>query len=277
MAYDRLATLVLLIALRQTASMRDALMEQAQKLVDAAWDAIEEGDTVLASASAHEALSLNPAALDAWVVLAHLTETPSVRIALLREAVAQGKRSLAAQLKAYRQTSFWLTMSTRPYMRAVHSLAVELWDRDIGGDRTQAVENVRHLLRINPNDNQGARFLAFTWLPLTGGWDELTRLLRRYRDEIRTETRYSLALDAFRRKDAAADTTLAAALETNPHVPAFLLARRAPFPLKPETVTYQSEAEAQTYAAVAFPVWRLVPGATNWLHDVLRGKPLSKS
>ena len=67
--------------------MRDALMEQAEKLVDAAWDAIEEDDTVLASASAHEALSLNPAALDAWVVLAHLTETPSVRIALLRAFV----------------------------------------------------------------------------------------------------------------------------------------------------------------------------------------------
>jgi hypothetical protein len=271
-----LAALVLQLAFRQTEAMRDALMEQAEKLVDAAWDAIEEDDTALASASAHEALSLSPEALDAWVILASLTATPSVRIALLREAVAQGKRLLAAQLKAYRQTSFWLATGTRPYMRAVHSLAVELWDRDIGDDRAHAVEFVRHLLRINPNDNQGVRFLAYGWIPLTGSWDELTRLLRRYRNETRTETRYSLALDAFRRKDAAAGTALAAALETNPHVPAFLLARRAPFLLKPETVTYGSQAEAQTYAALAFPVWRLVPGATKWLNDVLRCKPLSK-
>ena len=271
-----LLTLALLAAFSQAAQMRDILIEEAEKLVDTAWDAIEVDDKALARANALHALSLSPAALDAWVILAHLTETPSVRIALLREAVGQGKQILAEALKAYRQTEFWFEIGTRPYMRAVHYLAVELWDRNLGHDRTEAVNNVRHLLKINPNDNQGVRFLAYNWLPLTGSWDELTRLLRRYRDEMRIETRYTLALDSFRRQAAPADTALPDAFEINPPVPAFLLARRAPFRPDGETVIYRSEAEAQAYAALAFSAWRLVPGATDWLSYALRGKRTPK-
>lgn len=162
-------------------------------------------------------------------------------------------------------------------MRAVHSLAAELWERTLGEDRAEAIAHAQHLLKLNPNDNQGIRFLVYNWFALAGMWDNLTRLLRRYRDDARTETRYSLALDGFRRHHEGAQTALVEALEINSHVPVFLLGRRAPFSPMTDAVAYRSEAEAQAYAAHAFAVWHSVPGAIEWLATSIRRMPASGS
>ena len=52
--------------------------------------------------------------------------------------------------------SFWLDVDSRPYMRGLHGKGLCLWR--LG--RTHEADQVFALmLRLNPNDNQGVRFL----------------------------------------------------------------------------------------------------------------------
>lgn len=241
--------------------------DEGDALVDEGWEALDTGLNEIAADKARKALEISPLSVDAFVVLAHAERAAPVRIALLREGVRAGETVLADLLKAWRQTDFWLDLDTRPYMRVVHFLAIELWARDLGDDRDEAARLVAHLLKLNPNDNQGARMLAYGWYPLLGKWDALTSLLRRYRKEQRTETAFALALDARRRSDPRATDLLTAAMAINTHVSGLLLARRAAKPYEGESVAYASREEAQAYAEHGHEVWRLVPGAIDWLRQ----------
>jgi len=244
---------------------------KADALVDEGWEALDTGLNELAADKGRKALELSPWSVDAFVVLAHAERAAPVRIALLREGVRAGETVLADQLKAWRQNDYWLDLDTRPYMRAVHFLATELWARGIGGDRDEAARLVAKLLKLNPNDNQGVRMLAYGWYPLLGKWDALTSVLRRYRKEQRTETAFALALDAWRNSDPKATDLLAAAIAINAHVAGLLLARRAPKPYEGESVVFASREEAQAYVEQGHGVWRLVPGAIDWLRQTSKG------
>lgn len=245
--------------------------DEADALIDEGWEALDSVLNEIAADKARKALELVPLLVDAFVVLAHAERVAPVRIAFLREGVRAGEAILADQLKAWRQNDFWLDLDTRPYMRAVHFLATELWARSVGDDRDEAARLVAHLLKLNPNDNQGVRMLAYGWYPLLGRWDALTSLLRRYRKERRTETAFALALDARRRSDPRATELLGAAIAINAHVARLLLARRAPKPLEADSVAYASLEEAQAYALHGHEVWRLIPGAIDWLRQTSGG------
>lgn len=81
------------------------------------------------------------------------------------------------------------------------------------------------MLCLNPGDNQGLRYILAGWL-LTGGDDRaLEDLLAAYPDEDSASWAYTRALAAFRRHGAgpAADQALQRALQSNPHVPLYLL------------------------------------------------------
>lgn len=164
------------------------------ELIDEAWDALDANNPVLATANARSALARDPLAVDAFVILALVEDVQAIRVAYLREGVNAGETALRDTLKDWRRADFWLDLETRPYMRAVHNLALELWSRGAEGDRDAAADLIGHLLQINPNDNQGARMLAYARYPALGRWGALAKLLRRYRKEVRTETLYTLAV-----------------------------------------------------------------------------------
>lgn len=80
-------------------------------------------------------LALNPDAVDAYVALALTAETLAEQIALLREGMRIGAKRWAPEIKRPPKSFFWLDLETWPYMRAVHNLALALWQR---GDRAEA-------------------------------------------------------------------------------------------------------------------------------------------
>ena len=232
--------------------------EAVEDLIDEAW---ETNSPARRAAFARQALARDPDAIDAYVALALCVETTAERIALLREAVRIGERVWALELKRPRQSHFWSDIDTRPFMRAMHNLALALWNR---GARDEAAAFADRLLRLNPNDNQGIRFLALAWHPVLGNWEKVEKILKRYDGDIRTEYLYARCLDAFRRgEDPKAQ--LAEAIETNPHVPALLLNRRNGPEWSGDSVAFGSEEEAAAYAAYNRPAWEAVPHALDWL------------
>jgi hypothetical protein len=84
------------------------------------------------------------------------------------------------------------------------------------------------MLRLNPNDNQGVRYVVLNWLQQLGRNGDADGLLRRYKDDCGTEWAWSAALAAFRQNGdrAAARKALTRAIEASPHVAAFLLGQK---------------------------------------------------
>lgn len=75
---------------------------------------------------------------------------------------------------------FWGLIETRPYMRARFGLAMALWSC---GQGEEAAAHGAELLRLNPDDNQGVRYLLLTWLVALGRDDDAGALMKTYKHE----------------------------------------------------------------------------------------------
>ena len=126
----------------------------------------------MAEAYYRAALMVDPGHADAWV---HVGNT-RLDEGLLDEALENYLTAEAAALErtigdpATYEGPFWLDLDSRPYMRALHGKGLALWRL---GRRDEAAAAFRQQLELNPNDNQGVRFM----LPdLEAGlsWEEST-------------------------------------------------------------------------------------------------------
>lgn len=111
-----------------------------------------------AEAYYRQALQMDPGHADAWVHIGNIRFDEGK----LDEALAHYKRGQAAAEArvigdpARYAPPFWLDVDSRPFMRALHGRGLCLW-------RLGRVEEARQvfawMLDLNPNDNQGVRFL----------------------------------------------------------------------------------------------------------------------
>src|SRR5262249_38122431 len=140
------------------------------------------------------------------------------------KGVHAGERALGA---AFEEDvgHFWGIIETRPYMRAREGLAMCLWQL---GEHQQAIEHYTDMLRLNPGDNQGIRYVLANCLLRQGDDAALGKLLDQYKDDAMAEWMYTRALLAFRREGAGkkADAALKKAMKQNKFVPAYLLGNK---------------------------------------------------
>src|ERR1700743_1982317 len=169
------------------------LLEQAQELVYEAWEARTRKR---AAALAREALEISPLCADAYVLLASCAKVGSnEELERWRKAVAAGEAALGPSVFRDCAGDFWLVLETRPYMRALNGLSVTLWRR---GSHDEAIVHAREVLRLNPNDNQGARYVLAAWLAELGRDAELRELMIQYKDDASAAWYWTAALLAFR-------------------------------------------------------------------------------
>lgn len=243
----------------------DDALDRAQ---EKAFEAMEARTARKSIALAQEALALSSSCADAYLVLAREASDAGDALDLYRRAVAAGVEALGQATFKEDVGLFWGLLETRPYMRARHELALALWQ---AGDRDDAVGHYQDLLRLNPNDNQGIRYLLMDALLELGREPEAAELLKRYKDDGSAAWAWSGALLAFRRVgDApAARKALAKAVEANRHVAAYLLGRK-PLPRTlPDFIGIGDEDEAVAYMHDAAGAWAAAPGATNWVAEAL--------
>jgi len=213
---------------------------------------------------ARKALELSPDCADAYVALAEDTYAPDAACAFYEQGVAAGERALGPDVFAQEAGRFWGIVSTRPYMRARFGLAQSLEGL---GRRDEAIEHYRELLRLNPGDNQGVRYVLLTALVLAGRDAEAVDLLEQFGDEPTALWSYGRALVVFRREgdSRAARECLRAALRANRHVPQFLT-DDADWPgPEPSSYTLGSREEAVICDNELGEAWRATPEALRWL------------
>lgn len=239
----------------------DDPLAEAQDLMYSAWDMNERRRRV---AAAKKALRLSPLCADAFVLLAEETaRTTDEAIELYRQGVKAGERALGPAPFEEDVGHFWGLLETRPYMRARSGLAQALW---AAGRDNEAIGHYQELLRLNPNDNQGNRYMLAECLLKLDRDDEVAALMDTYH-EGSAEFEYTAALLAFRREGDTpkARTLLRSAVKMNRHVPIYLLGRKK-LPRKlPSYITVGGEDEAQEYARRYGPCWARTSAAMGWL------------
>jgi tetratricopeptide (TPR) repeat protein len=235
-------------------------IEKAQDLMYEAWEASGARRARLA----RQALAVSPDCADAYVLLAEETaRTVGEACDLYAKGLAAGERALGDQAGAF-AGRFWGVLETRPYMRALAGLASCLW---LEGRRREAIEHWEQMLRLNPNDNQGVRYMLLAELLEEGDDARAEALLKRYPGDAAASWDYGRALLAFRRHGdtPTAKRARTRALDTNPYVPAYLTGRKKLPGTMPDYVGFGDESEAITCAAEQMAAWRRTPGALEWL------------
>ncbi len=242
---------------------------------DIAFDAMEAtGQERLTLAG--KALQASPLCVDAWGILAsEAPEGQPLALELWRQAVAAGEVLIGPWRTAAWRGEFWSVTETRPYMRARQGLAFELRRQ---GMAAEAIDTLRGSLALNPNDNQGLRYILLDWLLEMDALAEAAALHAAFHEDDGAAWRYGAVLLAFRQGgEAEAAGPLAAALEANPHVPGLLLGR---VPMPAESPEYYSPGEAEeavVYCETGAAGWRAAPGALDWLARAVPGEPVLPS
>jgi tetratricopeptide (TPR) repeat protein len=238
-------------------------LEQAQNLMYQAWDAHGAQRVRLA----RKALEISPDCADAYVLLAEETaKTPQEARDLYGQGVQAGERAIGSDNFKEYTGHFWGILETRPYMRARAGLAQVLW---FLGDRQQAIEHVSEMLRLNPGDNQGLRYVLVNWLLQTNNTVALKALLKQYPDDGMATWLYSRALLAFREEGSSKNATklLQKALNHNPFVPRYLLGDKKLPKQLPAFIGFGDENEAVEYAVGALLIWHQDRAALDWLRN----------
>jgi tetratricopeptide (TPR) repeat protein len=231
-----------------------------------AFDAMEAETESEARKLAKRALRLDSDCVDAWVVLAETeAKTPDEQLAGLQAAVAAGERSLGEKFIRENRGHFWLLLETRPYMRALQSMAEALRGQGVSPD---AVKIYEKMLELNPNDNQGVRDPLLGLYLETGDLKGAGSLLKNYEDDGSANFQWARALERFLAGDRhGASKTLKAARKANRHVELLLTQKQPLLRELPEMYSPGSEEEAVLCLSYLSGVLAEQKEACFWLFD----------
>lgn len=242
----------------------ETVLEQAQDIMYDAWEATSPQERIRL---ARKALQVSLDCADAYVLLAEETaRTPKDAVDLYAKGVAAGERALGKKTFEEDAGYFWGLVETRPYMRARLGLAQALWAM---GKRDEAIRHAWEMLRLNPGDNQGVRYVLLNWLLELGDDAQAKKLLDLYPDDAAAVWLYGRALHVFRTEGDSkrAREVREEATQENPFVPAYLLGRKKLPSSLPGLIGLGDESEAIYCAVEQMAAWRKVPGALAWLDE----------
>ena len=231
-------------------------------LIDAAYDADSPQQAVLL---AKQALEVDPRCIDAFMLLAQWdARNATERIAYLQKAVTAGESQLGADYFEQNTGHFWGLSETRSYMSALTGLATAYKENK---QLRKATELLERSLHLNPNDNQGNRFLLATLYLEQQQYDDARAHLAKYEEELNAFMQYSqLLLDYVTQGDSPETRERRqAAIGYNKYVAQYLSGRKKLPTTIPGHYGPGDRNEAILYAADNRNLWRQVMGAIPWL------------
>ena len=233
----------------------------AQRLFEASCDC---RDPMMAMAYALRAVRLDPACLDARVLLAIAAGGPASEfIEELEKILAVGEADLGPDFFKQNRGHFWGLMETRPYMRARHHLALELYN---AGRIAEAIHHFEEMLQLNPGDNQGLRYSLLGHYLEVGDLDGARRLLKTYGDEPFAMFLWARVLERYLSGDLiGAVEALQHARKQNPHVEPFLVGKAKLPKRPPDYYGIGDVAEAITCMEAIGSAWKKHREAIQWL------------
>jgi tetratricopeptide (TPR) repeat protein len=231
---------------------------------DLAYEAMEAPTPEQALQLATRALQLHPRCVDALLIVARtLSRDDAELLEALADIVRAGQEDLGQDFFADNQGHFWGILETRPYMRARASLASHLAR---AGRVDEAIEHLEGMLALNPNDNQGLRYVLLGHYLEVGRLDGPPRLFEAYEGEGSAMFTWGRVLHAFLTGgDAAARQALTDARAANPFAENYLSGRKRMPKKLPGFYGIGDENEGIVCAVELGAAWTKHPDAVAWL------------
>lgn len=251
-------------------------VQLAQDIIYEAW---EEDNRKKRIGLAKEALEISPDCADAYNLLAEEdANTIYEALEYYKNGMDAGRRALGEETFKEFEGHFWGCTRTRPYMRSRAGYMQCLREAGACGD---ALVQAREMLELNPNDNQGIRYLLTGYLAELGRWEELDEFLNKsgYKEDCSAEWFYARALLSFVKygDSEKAGSDLREAIERNKYAPEYL-SRIKPIPKNlPGSIQPGGEDEGFCYAVKNIEAWEKVEGAVEWLKQSAGIKAVPKA
>lgn len=215
-----------------------------------------------------QALELDPDNADAYIYLANLETDVDKALALYRQAVEAGERSLGDEFMKENRGHFWGLIETRPYMRAKRGVADCLYAKN---RINAAVDVYREMIELNPNDNQGVRYLLSTILLNKKDLSDYESFVKKYDGDYSAVWHYNNALYHFKKmgKSVKSNKELEKAYKFNKHVMDYMLGLKELPDEAPQYIGRGDDNEAVAYIYDAIHTWGKTDGALDWMYEFL--------
>lgn len=242
----------------RTTSKRD----QAQDLL---YEAMDEPSPAKRVKLARQALALDPDSPDAYVILGEEADGAEPSKAFFKQGVEAGERALGEPFFRENEGHFWGLIETRPYMRAKYNYAEACWETK---DTAEARSQLEHLLKLNPMDNMGARYLLLAVYLDEGRLAEAEALLEEY-DEQGAFFDYDRLILEYKKRGLTAKLKMLHrnALHSNRHIPQLLLGKKKPPAAMPDYYSAGDLNEAVYYVSTHAQLWLTLPELLLWMRD----------
>lgn len=233
--------------------------EESQDLVYEAYELpFEEGKKLI-----DKALELDANNAEAYNYLANNEGEIEAAVKLYKKAIEVAKQTIGEEKFKLFKGNFWIAFETRPFMRAKAGLANCLKHMD---KKEEAIEIFEELLELNPNDNQGIRYLLSPLYLELDNFKGFEKLNKNYKDDSSADAFYNVALCEYKKngKSKKADKLLLKAYKQNIHVIDFLLGDKTIPDVLPQYVGRGDQNEAIIYAHYNWHLWETTEDALEW-------------
>ncbi len=213
----------------------------------------------------NQALELDPNNADAYNYLASIEKNIEGAIKMFEKAIKAGEKTLGKKFFKEEKGYFWGMIETRPYMRAKAGLADCLYAKK---EVDKAIEIYEEMLELNPNDNQGIRYLLSTLLLSQNDLTKFKLFIENSEEEDCAVWNYNNALYLFKKSGQTekSDEELLKAYKSNGYVIDYMLGIKEMPAELPQYIGRGDENEAISYVNGAWPIWDKSGNALDWLY-----------
>jgi len=237
--------------------------QESQKIVYDAWDS---ESTEQRKRLARKAIELDPNCTDAYGILAEESKSYEKKNEYYQKGLDVFRKKYGKKYFSKNIGLFWGLSETRPFMRLSAEYGQLLWDNQKKGEALKIYED---LLRLNPNDNQGLRYILINWLIDQNQFSKAKALLKKYKERSAFMLFSALLLSIKeQKKDKEIIEKYISANKENPFIVKYLLKKRKLPELLPEYFGIGDKDEAVIYCFNAIDVWRKDKNAIKKLKGI---------
>jgi hypothetical protein len=138
----------------------EEVLNTREKAEDKVYQAYESSKTK-GLKLAEEALKLDPDCIMAYQYLGEQQNNLNNAKEYYEKGIAIGKKKFGGNYEEENKGHFWMIFETRPYMTCLFNLSECEY---IAGNLNESIRIIEYLLELNPNDNQGVRYILTSHL-----------------------------------------------------------------------------------------------------------------
>ncbi len=213
-----------------------------------------------------QALELDPNNAEAYNYLASIQKDIDQALNMFEKAVKAGEKTLGKKFFKEEKGHFWGIIETRPYMRAKAGLADCLYFKN---EIDKAIAIYEEMLELNPNDNQGIRYLLSPLLLSKNDLTSFENFIQNNEEEDCAVWNYNNALYSFKKfgRTTKSEKKLLQAYNSNKFVIDYLLGIKEMPKKQPQYIGMGDEDEAVSYVIGAWEIWEKTNEAFDWLYE----------